>query len=432
MSEKARVKSKLKTEKEKTLRKKIVGETTEGENNETNHFEVLEENLSAGTTSKNIIKKEQKFIKSVEENNSETKNINTIEIEANTTTASSATTTSIKSNKINVHIEMKKPVESLTEAAEKRGKSLNHTSFSTASNNALSIPLEDAQNNTLKPYIEEIDDYQQQINAELSPIEKDVLDIAKEIMKLKKYPAQINTDNVQNLSPIVEKIYSKAIGKLHNQKGYSKDQIFNAIKSLEKKKFIVTNQRMTKLEILNNDLKKKILAFIKKYPGIHARDEKIKKILGISRNPFIKHMMTLEAFGLIRTKKIGATLNYFPKDMPEIFDDLAVLFHNNILVEIIKCFIEKPDIKLMELSEKLGVFHRAIQYHLKKLVELNILIPVQYEDFIKSSGDNPALKDPDDPSVDKDKRRKYYLINKELLKRYNMLFKVPPFSEWLD
>ena len=277
------------------------------------------------------------------------------------------------------------------------------------------IPFDE---NQYAEYDTRIDQLREEILAELTPIEKDVLEIAREILKLKKYPAEISVERVELMSPMVDKIYSKAIARFENQKGYKKESIFAAIKSLESKKWIITDQRTTKSDILKNPIKKEILGFIQKYPGVHARDPKIEDILHITRNPFIKHMATLESFGLVRSTKIGSTLNYFPADLPDVFDDLVVLFQNEIVTDIVHSFIQKH-MTLMELAEKIGVYHRAIQYHIKTLLDHNVLLEMDPSDVELIPGEKL------------DSRRKYYQVNTGLLERYNRLFKIPPFVEWL-
>ncbi|MBD3340072.1 MAG: hypothetical protein GF353_13240, partial [Candidatus Lokiarchaeota archaeon] len=147
---------------------------------------------------------------------------------------------------------------------------------------------------------------------ELPEIEKDVLKIAQDILKLKRYDAEFEVESKNKLQkyPIIEKLYAKCIAKLSYNKGYSKEEIFLAIRKLEEKNWIVTNERRTKLEILENEKLNEILEFIRENPGIHARDEKIEKKVGITRTPFLKHIITLERFDLIRSKKIGKTLHY--------------------------------------------------------------------------------------------------------------------------
>ncbi|MFX1269602.1 MAG: hypothetical protein ACFFAK_16700, partial [Promethearchaeota archaeon] len=111
---------------------------------------------------------------------------------------------------------------------------------------------------------------------ELTEIEEDVLKIAQDILKLKRYDAdfdlEVETEAELQKYPIIEKLYAKCIAKLAYKKGYSKEDIFLAIRGLEEKNWIVTNERRTKLEILNNEKLVSILNFIKLNPGIHARD----------------------------------------------------------------------------------------------------------------------------------------------------------------
>lgn len=260
---------------------------------------------------------------------------------------------------------------------------------------------------------------QKQLLSELTPIETDVLSVAREMLKKKRLPAEIKAERIETISPMVDQIYAKSIARFLNQKNYQKESIFLAIKSLEQKRWIITGQRSTKQEILNNPIKKKILAFIEKYPGIHARDTKIVSQLNMTRNPFIKHMVSLEAFNLVRSSKVGSTLNYFPIDLPDVFDDLTVQFHNPIVVDIIKIFLKDERMTLMSMAQQLGVYHRAIQYHIKLLLKNNVLLNVTSEEIEKKYNEKV------------DTRRRYYRINQDLLLRYNRLFRIPPFSEWL-
>ncbi|MHA1727101.1 MAG: hypothetical protein ACTSWY_00020 [Promethearchaeota archaeon] len=280
-----------------------------------------------------------------------------------------------------------------------------------------------SENTDLKTYENRIDAIREEFISELTPIENDVLSVAREILKKKRFSAEIESERIEKMSPMVEQIYGKSVARFEFQKGYKKETIFKAIKSLENKKWIMTGQRTTKEEILNNKKKKNILTFIEKYPGIHARDPKIEEELGITRNPFIKHIASLEAFGLIRSSRIGQSLNYFPFDLPDVFDDLAVLFHNTIVVDIVKSFIKNKNMTLMKLAENIGVYHRAIQYHIKFLVKSNVLIK------ISASEANEELKFEQGEKMDS--RRKYYRVNSNLLLRYNRIFRIPPFKEWV-
>ncbi|MHA1340538.1 MAG: winged helix-turn-helix transcriptional regulator [Promethearchaeota archaeon] len=286
--------------------------------------------------------------------------------------------------------------------------------------NEVTIEIQQEKEESLEVYLDKIEEIRDELMQSLTDIEKDVLRVANEIIKRKKYEPKFDTERIEKMSPMVEEIYSKCVAKFHIQKGYDKEAIFNAILNLEKKKWIITGQRLTKDMILKNPLKKKLIAFIEKYPGIHARDPKVKEILGITRNPFIKHMASLETFGFIRSSKIGATLNYFPANLDNKYDELAVLFQNDIVLKIIKIFIKNPNTTLIEMANQIGVYHRAVQYHIDALIKHNVLIELkQGDEELKKFGKL-------------DSRRKYYKLNKELLLNYNNLFGIPPFKEWIQ
>ena len=247
---------------------------------------------------------------------------------------------------------------------------------------------------------------------ELTEIEKDILEVAKEVLKLKRYEAdfeiEVETEAELQKYPIIEKLYAKSIAKLAYKKGYSKEEIFLAIRSLEEKSWIVTNERRTKLEILRNEKLISILNFIRDNPGIHARDERVESELNITRTPFLKHIITLERFKLIRSRKIGKSLHYFISDVPDDFDKYKVVFSNDLIPKIIEEIFKDEAVAISKIGAILEVYSGTIQYHIKKLKEL---------DLVKST------KNKND--------QKIHLVNIELLKKYNDFFKEPDFSNLL-
>ena len=248
---------------------------------------------------------------------------------------------------------------------------------------------------------------------ELTEIEEDVLKIAQDILKLKRYDAdfdlEVETEAELQKYPIIEKLYAKCIAKLAYKKGYSKEEIFLAIRGLEEKNWIVTNERRTKLEILNNEKLVSILNFIKLNPGIHARDDKVEKELNITRTPFLKHIMTLERFKLIRSKKLGKSLHYFLTDVPENYDEYKVIFSNPLIIEILEELVKDESVAISKIGENLDVYSGTIQYHIKKIKEI---------DLVKT--------------IKKQKNQTIHLVNIELLKKYNKIFKEPDFSKFLE
>ncbi|MHA1913744.1 MAG: hypothetical protein ACW986_02580 [Promethearchaeota archaeon] len=246
---------------------------------------------------------------------------------------------------------------------------------------------------------------------ELTEIEQDVLDIAKDILKLKRYDADFDIESEMEIQkyPIIEKLYAKCIAKLSYRKGYSKEEIFLAIRTLEEKTWIVTNERRTKLEILTNEKLVKILNFIQDNPGIHARDDKVKKELNITRTPFLKHVMTLERFNLIRSKKIGKSLHYFQVDLPPDYDQYKIIFLNPLIPKILEEFLRDESSNVTKVGESLEIYPGTILYHVNKLKQLNL---------VKSAKNKSG--------------KKVFLVNFELLKKYNQFFREPDFSKLLN
>lgn len=264
-------------------------------------------------------------------------------------------------------------LEKRRESKEKqRKKELEVSSFRRAD----FTPLQDVKIEKIELQIEP-----EPLIEELTEIEVDVLNIAKDILKLKRYDADFEIDVASEAElqkfPIIEKLYAKSIAKLAYKKGYSKEEIFLAIRSLEDKSWIVTKERRTKLEILNNEKLAKILEFIKENPGIHARDEKIEEELGITRTPFLKHIMTLERFKLIRSKRIGKSLHYFLADIPEDYDKFKVVFINPLIPKLIEEIFKEEGISISKIGEELDVYSGTVQYHLKKLKELDLVKSVK-------------------------------------------------------
>ena len=116
--------------------------------------------------------------------------------------------------------------------------------------------------------------------------------------------------------------------------------------------------------------------------------------------------MTLERFKLIRSKKIGKSLHYFLVDVPDDYDKLKVIFLNPLIPQILEEIFKDEAISISKMAELLEIYSGTLQYHIKKLIELNLL---------KSTKNSKTNK-------------KIHLANFELFKEYNKFFKEPDFS----
>ncbi|NMC07908.1 MAG: hypothetical protein GYA24_22060 [Candidatus Lokiarchaeota archaeon] len=210
---------------------------------------------------------------------------------------------------------------------------------------------------------------------DLMDIEKDVLRVAKSTLKKKRFEAEIGFDPY---TPMVEKIVGDCLAKYQAQKGYSKDAIINTLKALEEQKWIVTAERRTKEEVLGDEIYQRITAFLEAYPGTHARDDRVQAKLGITRNPFLKHILVLDRFNLVKKYKFGKLWNFFaPSFMEdEKIAELVVIMYNDIVRQLVALLLKNPGSTLVELAKSIipPVYHGAIQYHLKKLEELGLVV----------------------------------------------------------
>jgi predicted transcriptional regulator len=96
-------------------------------------------------------------------------------------------------------------------------------------------------------------------------------------------------------------------------------------------------------------------------------------------------------------------------DVPEDYDKYKVIFSNSLIPKEIEDIFKDEGIAISKIGEILDVYSGTIQYHMKKLKDL---------DLIKSVKDK--------------QNQKIHLVNIELLKKFNEFFKEPNFSKLLQ
>jgi predicted transcriptional regulator len=96
-------------------------------------------------------------------------------------------------------------------------------------------------------------------------------------------------------------------------------------------------------------------------------------------------------------------------DVPEDYDKYKVIFSNPLIPKLIEEIFKDEGIAISKIGEILDVYSGTIQYHMKKLKDL---------DLIKS--------------IKNKQNQKIHLVNIELLKEFNEFFKEPNFSKLLQ
>jgi predicted transcriptional regulator len=118
-------------------------------------------------------------------------------------------------------------------------------------------------------------------------------------------------------------------------------------------------------KILDNFIRGKIYGYIIANPGDHYNS--IRTALKLKNGALAYHLKALEREELVKSQTDGKFKRFYPYEMsvPKRATKLTTMREN--IVEQIK---ERPGITQNEISEKMGVSHQAISYHLRTLVQL--------------------------------------------------------------
>lgn len=117
--------------------------------------------------------------------------------------------------------------------------------------------------------------------------------------------------------------------------------------------------------------KDRIFQFIVNNPGIHLR--KIKNSIGYSMGTIQYHVKNLEMDGKIKSKKDGFYRNYYTVGS-ETDEKVMSLLNLESPRRIILYLIENESSSHMEIAKNLGLSSSTISWHMKKLLDLGIVV----------------------------------------------------------
>jgi uncharacterized membrane protein len=123
--------------------------------------------------------------------------------------------------------------------------------------------------------------------------------------------------------------------------------------------------RISGKRILDNFTRGKIYGYIIANPGDHYNS--IKSSLKLKNGALAYHLQALEREDLIKAQTDGKFKRFYPFEMsvPSRSTKLSTMRQN-----IVNQIEESPGITQNEISDKMGVSHQAISYHLRSLVQL--------------------------------------------------------------
>ncbi len=130
--------------------------------------------------------------------------------------------------------------------------------------------------------------------------------------------------------------------------------------------------RLSLENVLENENRNQIIDFILKEPGIHF-NELLRKT-NLAAGNLVWHLDILETYKIIGKKRIGNFVAYFPYyDKNPVSNIDLKLRKSKLTLEVLKIIERKPGIWNSVISKQLKVDHKTIQYHVNKLMDLNLI-----------------------------------------------------------
>lgn len=130
--------------------------------------------------------------------------------------------------------------------------------------------------------------------------------------------------------------------------------------------------RLTLEEVLENENRNKILDLVLNEPGIHFNE--LLRRTGIAAGNLVWHLDILKTYKVIGKKRIGNIIAYFAYYQKNPISNIDLqLQKSKLTLEILKMIEQDPGIWNNKITKKLKVDHKTILYHIKKLIELDLL-----------------------------------------------------------
>ncbi|MHA1649582.1 MAG: hypothetical protein ACTSYB_05255 [Candidatus Helarchaeota archaeon] len=197
----------------------------------------------------------------------------------------------------------------------------------------------------------------------LSNLERDILQIALELIKSKK-------------TITLQKLYYLAKKKSKE----SSEAISSAIYQLTLKKYIIPGTKMTKNQVLLNEKRNKIYGYIIDRPGCHLNE--IKQFMNIKGQLIKWHLLILEKFGYIYSQKYLKYLNFFPYNFKRNLIIPYLSLKHPLSYKILLTLMKHPLIHLNNLKELMHENFTSLKYQLEKLIDSGV-VKIQYIHDIK-------------------------------------------------
>ncbi|MHA1405596.1 MAG: ArsR family transcriptional regulator [Candidatus Helarchaeota archaeon] len=202
----------------------------------------------------------------------------------------------------------------------------------------------------------------------LTEIQQQVLNVALDLVK-KRRELEVND---------ILTVCKKKIKK-------DEKQILSALYFLFRMKYIVPGSRLTKMNLFENTVRKNLHDYIAHNPGVHVRELQDQFQLGSYAVSW--HLHVLVKFGLVKERNFSNKRVYFLSTFGHDEEKTFVL-RTDITRKIYESLLNYGEMRLSELEQHLGIKYNIIQYHLKRLEEVELIERVDYGGITKIGAKN--------------------------------------------
>lgn len=189
---------------------------------------------------------------------------------------------------------------------------------------------------------------------------KQVIEIAEEIIS-------------ENQILTLDKLYKRA--KQHLK--ISRSGLKSIIQYLVTKKFIIDQSRFTRVSVLSNQFRKMLYSIICNNIGIHL--SAVRKLFqdsvsNIGVGQLLWHIDMLIKFGYIKSIKVGNFLILLPIKIDDDYGRICFFYRDELNRKILSLLNSNDQIKRSEIYKSLNESRESIYYHVKNLIEYEILL----------------------------------------------------------
>ncbi|MFX1430081.1 MAG: winged helix-turn-helix transcriptional regulator, partial [Promethearchaeota archaeon] len=130
--------------------------------------------------------------------------------------------------------------------------------------------------------------------------------------------------------------------------------------------------RLSLDEVLENENRNKIIDLILNEPGIHFNE--LLRRTGLAAGNLVWHLDILLTYKVIGKKRIGNFIAYFPYYQKNPISNVDLkLQKSKLTLEILETIEKNPGLWNNIITKKFKLDHKTIQYHLDKLIDLDLI-----------------------------------------------------------